>query len=328
MATFSTEEREKMLSIVERLTNQNVSVIFVSHNVDDILKISNRIVFIREGCIIGEKTSTEGSFSKNDVIGNIIDNSSFNRYPHIPRHSARVIFKAEEICNDTDTVTDCSLFIKKGEIVGIAGSCESIKTSLSKLITGVEVPANGQILLDNFDITGKPVSYFVRKGIVYFGKNVSDNLVMEMDIKFNISLTKLYQRFLGFFVSRSDIRKITEYFIDRMNIQNISHDSKVSSASRGTQQKIALAKWLRGDSRIIVFNQPTETLDSKSKVDFYNILEKLTDMGKSILLVSSDLSELMGMCDRIYVMNDHTIVDELCREDWIEDDAMLYIAGM
>ena len=307
-ATFNAADKEKLFGVIRYLCQQGVAIAFISHRMDHVLEISDRIIIVREGMVVDQKNLKENKANVDDILLKMAGEDYLNRYPKTGVKLGKTVLEARGIGSVGGFVHDATLYLRRSEIVGIAGLQGTGKTTLARLISGVEPIASGEILLDGYPIGACSTSEFVHKGIVYISEDNNVNLFMEMDVKSNILLLDVGRRLK---VAFKEAAQIAQYFIDHLSINNTTHNSKAKTLSRGTQKKVTLAKWIQASMRVLVLNQPTANLDSTSKIELYNVLNKLAQKETSIIMASSDLSELMGMCDRIYVMYNGTIVKEI-----------------
>jgi ABC-type sugar transport system ATPase subunit len=179
-----------------------------------------------------------------------------------------------------------------------------------KLLAGVESMTSGEYYYMRRPMQELKLYDFVKNGIIYMAEDAPGNLVMNQDTQYNMSLPVLDKFMSLFLVSRKKTNTNAQNYINKLNIKQARPNTTVRWLSRGTQQKVALSKWIEADSRVLVLDEPSITLDTASKVELYNILNKMAQGGKAILMASSDLTELIGMCDRIYVMFSGRIVAE------------------
>lgn len=309
--SFTSNDKDAIFRVLNRLKGLGVSIVFISHRMEHIVEISDRIIVMRGGEIVEERDVTEDKIDVGDVLIKMAGKDYFNRYPKTKNRLGKVVLEAKNLKSQSGYVRRANFVVHKGEIVGIAGLQGMGKTTLARLLSGVEAPTDGEILLDGYPIGGESTSQFVRRGIAYLSEDNNANLMMDMDVKYNITLSDIFSTLRGYFVNRKQDIDVAEYFIKHMHLKDISHNSMVGTLSRGNQQKVALSKWIQSRARVLVFNQPSANLDSASKIELYNLMNKMSSSGTSIVMASSDLSELMGMCERIYVMYEGMIVKEI-----------------
>jgi len=310
-AFFSDDDKDAIFAPVNKLKELGVAVVFISHRMEHIQEISDRIIVMRGGEIVQKCLVEDGHIDAEEVLIAMAGKDYFNRYPKTKARLGKVVLEGRNLQSQSGFVHRANVYVRKGEIVGIAGLQGMGKTSLTRLISGVEPIADGEILLDGYPIGRENTTQFVRRGIAYLSESNNANLLMEMDVKYNISLSNIFSSLRNNFVNRKEDIDVAEYFIQHLHLKNISHSSTVGDLSRGTQQKVALSKWIQSKARVLVLNQPSANLDSASKIELYNLINKLASKGTAIVMASSDLSELMGMCDRIYVMYNGMIVKEI-----------------
>jgi len=308
--TFSEPEINLIFSIIEKLKKMGVAVIFISHKIDEVMRISDRYVIIRDGELIENIVNSEKT-NLNEIFRKMTGEDYINRYPKTRAKRGRAILELQNAGNSMGSVRNASLYIRKGEIIGVAGLRGAGKSSLLRLVAGDEKLVQGKILLNKEPVNFKNPSQAILKGIIYLSENPKLNLNLFMDIPFNITFSNLRKVKKAFMISSKKIEEVAKSFIRRLNLRIRDLKAPVRNLSRGLQQKVALAKWLYADAELLVLDEPSTNLDVNSKVELYNILNQLAHNGKSILIASADLHELIGMCDRIYVMRSGTIVSEM-----------------
>ena len=313
-AFFTEVETQRLFEIIEKLKDRGLAVIFISHKIEEVLQISDRIVILRDG-ITTEEAPCRIIQDTNRLIEKMAGEDYKNRYPKTKARKGKKTLELKTVTNELNTVKDVSFYLRSGEIIGFAGLQGAGKSSLTKMLAGIEGIASGQILIGGKPAVLKDPSQAVKKGIAYFSENNECNINMLMDTPYNITLSNLDCVKRLFIISNKLEANVTKYFIKHLNMHIPDSKMKVRHLSRGTQQKVAISKWLYAEAEILIMDEPSANLDINSKVELYNILNKLSHNGKSIILASSDLRELIGMCDRIYVMLDGRIVNELNAEE-------------
>lgn len=298
-APFTEPETNNLFRIIEKLRSSGVAVVFISHRIEDVVRISDRIVIMRDGKII-DKNAKDSESGK--IIEMMAGEDYVNRYPKTRANKGKVILELCGVSNRINTVKNINLFVRRGEIVGIAGLQGAGKSCLLKLMAGAEPVSSGQIKLNGSEVKLKSPYHAIKKGIVYLSEDYELNLNMYMDTSFNITLGNLDRVKKLFLISSKKVRKVTDYFIKHLSIKVFNKKTAIKNLSRGNQQKVALSKWLHADADIFILDEPSMNLDINSKVELYNIMNKLSHKSKGLVFASSDLRELIGMCDRIYVM--------------------------
>lgn len=313
-ASFSSYEQNMLRRVLDKLKQQDIAIVYISHKIEEAMGLSDRLVIMRDGKTIDSKKLPNPS--KNDMKGileSMAGEDYRNRYPKTKAQKGKVVMEINNVSNSKKTVKNVNMYIRSGEIVGVVGLQGAGKSSLAKLLGGAEKPSSGEIYYKDELLKNINQHTFVNKGIIYLSDDYKNNLIMNKDVEYNItfaSLDKYKHRHLKL-ISKHECLGAAKDYISRLHIKDVTPTKKVRYLSRGTQQKVALAKWLSADAQVYVFDEPTMTLDTASKVEVYNIMNKIVQNGKSIFLISSDLREALGMCDRLYIMFNGSISAEM-----------------
>lgn len=305
-------DSEILFQIMRKLVDFGISIVFISHRMDEVMRVSDRIYIMNEGMIVDEKLNKgiADNIDFNDVLLKMAGRDLANRYPRTKPAKGSIVLEAKNVSLKNTILSNASMYIRKGEIVGITGLYGAGKSSLLKLISGMVEPTEGEIIFEGIPIKGKNNSEFVRKGIAFLNNDGDNNLITQIDVQSNIILTNLRNVTKRGFLNKTECIYIAKKFIDKLNLKNVKPSSDINTLSKGTQQKVVLSKWINANSKVLIFDEPTANLDVVSKIEFYNIVNAMTQNGKSIFMASSDLSELNGMCDRIYVLYKGEIIAE------------------
>lgn len=322
---FTNREIDGVMDFINKLSAQGKAIIFVTHKLDELQKISKRVVILRDGSVVADipdiKTATF------DYLVDTMTGVTYtNRYPKTKSKKGGVLFRAEGISNEQKTVKDASLYIRAGETVGLAGLQGAGKSSFAKLVTGAEPLLSGKIYMNNkLQKFRHPYQAF-RDGIAYLSGNNLENLFMDKDSYFNISAPNLDSSVRLGFLSTAGLRKRSAEYLKKLTLRKIDLSLPVNYLSRGMQQKIAFSKILFTRRKLLILDDPSTGLDIPSKLELYNLMNLLVHQQHGILLISSDIEELLGMCDRIYVMNDGEITAHLMCES-TDSHEILYHAS-
>lgn len=318
-------ETNKLFSAIRALTKTGVSIIYISHKLEELFEISDRITVLRDGNLIATKNTTESS--REELIRMMVGREIKDIYPVCNNQSGACTLSVKNLSRINE-FSDVSFDLHKGERLGIAGLMGSGRTELVMTIFGERKPCSGTV-----SINGQPVKINAPKdGIKHrmalisedrkkFGLNilssVRDNIitVVESDISF-----------MGIF-SNSKANKLSTAMAEKFNVKTSTIKQSVSSLSGGNQQKVVLAKWLNRDIDIVIFDEPTRGIDIGSKEEIYKIINNLAQSGKSIIIISSEMPELIGLCDRMIVLHEGKVEGELLKEQITQESIMHLASG-
>lgn len=303
-------EVASLFNIIKSLKQMDISILYISNKVEEITQIADRIVVLRDGEIVDEQQSA-GQLSPNNIIEKMAGKDFINRYPKTKASKGGVIFKATSLRSRDKYIYDISFHIRAGEIVGLAGLQGAGKTSVANLVCGVDKKDSGSIFIHGKEVNIRNPHQAVKNGVVYLSDSLTDNVFLPYNATFNLSISNLRRVTRGLFIRPRLARVLSRQYVHRLNLKVPYLKETVESLSSGTLQKLSLAKLLFSDSSIYIMDEPSKNLDIPSKVEWYNMMNKMAYNGMGILLISSDISELVGMCDRILVMFKGAIVKEL-----------------
>ena len=322
---FSNFDIENIYKIIEDLKQKGISIIFISHRVEEVLRISDRITIMRDGQVV--TTGTPKELSKYMLIKLSAGSDLKNRYPKLTVQKGRVLFKAENLCID-NIINNINFTIRKGEILGIAGLVGSGRTTIAKIIFGVNKLDRGQVFLNGTKLNIKSPHDAIKAGIGFISEDrLAEGLVQNFDIASNITLSNLSKAKEGLFLRQDKERDIARRFIKKLVIKTPFVEQKVKNLSGGNQQKVVLSKWLFSGAKVFIFDEPTSGLDNGSKVEVYNMMNEIVLNNGAIILISSDFSELMGMSDRILGIYNGSEVLDMKREEFDLEKILYCITG-
>lgn len=314
----------KLYNIIEKLKNKGISVIFISHRIEEVLKVSDSITIIRDGEIVA--TDTVKNMSTELLIKLSAGKDYKDRYPKLPVQRGRVLFKAFNLSTERK-ISNISFDVRKGEILGIAGLVGSGRTAIARAVFGLDKLKTGEMYLNGTKLNLKSPGDAIKAGIGYISEErLSEGLVENLNIRENITLANLKTVLSSLLISFEKEKNVARRLVRKLVIKTPTIEQKAKFLSGGNQQKLAIAKWLSGESKLLVFDEPTTGLDTGSKVEVYNIMNEIVRNNSAIIMISSDLSELIGMCDKILVIYNGKIAGELNREDFTSEK-ILYLAS-
>lgn len=309
------EEREQVLSVIEGLRGSGVGIIYISHNLEEVMRLSDRITVFRDGAHIGTMDLEEASTQR--IVSMMIGHSDYESYHRRTESLAEETrLKAADLV--THKLRGVSLSVHRGEILGVAGVVGAGKSEIANALFGIDPLRSGRIEFDGRPYRPSPKAS-VRQGLALVPEERKEQgLVPNFSVAKNISLSYL-EHFSRYGVSdEKQEQRVAEEFIDSLSIKTQGPRQIVHLLSGGNQQKVVLARWLHGDFSVGIFDEPTKGIDVNAKGDIYRLLSNLASDGKGILFLSSYLPELLNLCDRILVIRDGRIVGDF---DPTETDA-------
>lgn len=320
--TLTDTEVESLFKIIKELKNQGKGLVYISHRLKEIFEICDKLTVLRDGQLIAEREVKD--VDEDEVIRLMVGRTLEEQFPFIESRHDDEVLKVEGLSNEY--VKNIGFSLKKGEILGISGLVGAGRTELAKTIYGVYKKDSGTITIDGVEESYTTPKQALSKGIVYVSENrKEDGLILIMDVKSNMTLSALdkVKRFLG--IDKKKEYKIASEYRDKINIKTPSLYQKVQNLSGGNQQKVAIAKSLLTDPKILILDEPTRGVDVGAKKEIYDLLNKIKSEGRSIIMISSEMPEILGMSDRILVMHEGRIKGELSRDEATQEKIMSYI---
>lgn len=324
-ATLTEHELENLFSLIRRLKADGVSIIYISHRLDEIFRIADRVTVLRDGKLIATKPVSETS--REEIIRMMVGRELKDTIPKKEVAHGDVVLEVKGL-NRSGVIHDISFAVRRGEILGIAGLVGAGRTEVARAIFGADPIDSGEILLEGKPVTIRSPKDAIRLGI---GLMTEDRkalgLILGMAVRENVTLANLDPLSRLGFVSRRKEQEVTNRFVEDLMIKTPSIEQAVQNLSGGTQQKVVLAKWLFTQSKVLIFDEPTRGIDVGAKTEIYQLMNRLAEQGVGIIMISSELPEILGMSDRILVMHDGRIVGELSREEATQEKIMFLATG-
>jgi ribose transport system ATP-binding protein len=315
-AILAGQELETLFSIIESLVKQGVTVIYISHRLDEVFRIADEVTVLKDGVVVGTKPIEE--LTRPRLIQMMVGRSLEEVFPKAQRPRGEPVLVADNVTSDA--VHHCSLTLHSGEILGVAGMVGSGRTELARALFGADRLRAGQITLWDRDIAFSSPALAVRSGLALVPEDrKAHGLFLELSIRTNITLAILNQLTRYGVLQRQAEDERVERARRDLSIAMTSPRQEVQFLSGGNQQKVVLAKWLETSPAVVILDEPTRGIDIGAKFEIYQLMRKLTDRGVAILMISSELLEILGMSDRILVMHDSQIVGEFSRDEATED---------
>jgi len=326
-AALTDREIEDLFRIIRQLREKGVGVVHISHRLEELKQISDRITVMRDGRYVGTSATQEVSIE--EIIRMMVGRTIFGGSPEVPETpSQEVVLEARHLQRGR-VIRDVSFTLKRGEILGFAGLVGAGRTEVARTVFGADPLDAGEILVDGKPVAVKSPADAVQHGIAYLSEDRKRyGLTLGMDVETNVVLAAL-EKFLGMlgWVNTAKTAERAEHFVQALAIRTPSVQQKVKNLSGGNQQKVVIGKWLTADTNVLIFDEPTRGIDVGAKAEIHGFMNELVKQGAAVLMISSDLPEILGMSDRIYVMRQGQVVAEVPREKATQEQIVAYAMG-
>lgn len=301
-AALTDSEIEELFKVIEDLKKQGTGIIYISHRMDEINIISDRVVVMRDGEYVGTLITRE--CDKNDIIKLMVGRTIFSdpKQSSNVQKDAPVVLKCENLCRGKD-VRDVSFELKKGEILGFSGLMGSGRTEVARLLFGADKLDSGKIFINGKEVRINSPKDAVNAGIGYLSEDRKRfGLLVDKSVEENTVIASIEKFTKGLFIDKSRSHQVSDKYVKELKTKTPHVSQPVKKLSGGNQQKVVISKWLVKDSDILIFDEPTRGIDVGAKSEIYQLMETLVSEGKSIIMISSELPEVLRMSDRIAVM--------------------------
>ena len=321
-AILAGTELEQLFNIIQSLVKRGVSVIYISHRLEEVFKIADVVSVLKDGQLVDTKHIKE--LDRSQLVRMMVGRSLEEVFPASTHQPEEIIFEAKNISTDT-ILNQASLYLRKGEIVGLAGMVGSGRTELARALFGADTLTSGIISLKGKEIFLNNPSDAIKKKVSLVPEDrKQQGLFIELPIRNNISMSILRNISLWGFLNWKKEKKIVELARKKHSIAMVSGKQEIQFLSGGNQQKVVLAKWLQTRPEVIIMDEPTRGVDVGAKFEIYQLMRQLNKAGIAILMISSELIEILGMSDRILVMKEGSIVAELKSSETSEEQIIEY----
>lgn len=325
-SAITEKEATVLFAQIERLKKQGVAIIYISHKMDEIFRISDTITVLRDGQWIGTKPAKE--LDNDMLIKMMVGRELTDIYPKDPVEIGDVILEVKNLSRGKK-VRDASFSLRKGEVLGIAGLVGAGRSKLVETIFGLYPKTGGQIFLHGKEVHIKSAADAIKNKMALITedrKQTGLNLIVS--VKENIASVSIGKLSNHGIVNDKKINEVSEKYIKELKIKTPDGNAIVGNLSGGNQQKVVLAKWLLDEPDIIIFDEPTRGIDIGAKRDIYLLINNLAKEGKAVIVISSEMAEVMGICDRILVMAEGRINGEVQREEFSQEVIMGYASNI
>lgn len=323
-ATLTSHEVENLFCVMRRLKKEGVTMVFITHHLPEVFEMCDRVTILKDGEFVGCYEIDE--LTEERMIELMVGRELTQLFPHKSKESGEVVMTLAGLTNEK--VKDVSLELRRGEVLGIAGLVGAGRTELVRAIVGADKKEKGALSLHGRKVRIDHPRDAIKKGMALVTEDRKmEGLVLGMSVKMNLTLPILSRIKKGPFIDEAKEKAIVERYIKSLKIATPTMDTKVVSLSGGNQQKVVLAKWLAADCDILILDEPTRGIDVGAKIEIYHLMRQLCEMGKAIIMISSELPEVIGMSDRIMVMKDGEMKALLGHEEMSEEKILQYAMG-
>lgn len=324
-ATLTEREIEQLFGIIRRLKEKGVGMVYISHRMAELNQICERVTVIRDGQYIGTRNLSD--ITMDELVNMIVGRSLEDKYPKHVRTIGDVALEARNVRRGTKVNAD-HFYVRKGEILGIAGLVGAGRTELMRCIFGADKPDSMELWLDGQEVKIRSVIQAIKNGIGYATEDRKrDGLALGLDIKYNTNMAHLPELTKYGFVDDKAGSENAEKYVKLLRTKTPSIHQLCRNLSGGNQQKVVLAKWLCNGVKVLIVDEPTRGIDVGAKFEVYELFNQLSDQGVAIIMISSELPEILGMSDRILVIHQGEINGELNVKDATQEKILYLAAG-
>ena len=320
-SSLTEDEVEHLFRIINMLRDRGVGIIYISHKMAEIKRISDEITIMRDGQWIATRPAAE--LEVNDIIRLMVGRELNNQFPPKTNKPGEPFLKVEHLTGQYNGLRDVNFTARRGEILGLAGLDGSGRTETLECIFGVMTRKDGVITLDGKPCRNRNARESIKNGFALLTEERrSTGIFSILNIRENTVISSLKKHRRGIWLSNRSMKKDTQWSIDAMHTKTPSQETKIRSLSGGNQQKVILGRWLLTDPDVLLLDEPTRGIDVGAKYEIYQLIIDLANRGKTVLMVSSEMPELLGVCDRILVMSGGRLAGEVDAKTTSQEEIM------
>lgn len=324
-SSLTEKEVEHLFKIINMLRDRGCGIIYISHKMEEILRISDEVTIMRDGTWVATRPAAE--LTMNEIIKLMVGRELTNRFPPKTNKIGEALLEVEGLTAMYSHLKDVSFTLKKGEVLGIAGLDGSGRTEVLENIFGVATKKSGTIKLHGQQINNRTAGEAIKnKFALLTEERRATGIFGILDIKENTTISSLKKYMRGPLLDDSKMREVTDWSIKAMRIKTPNQETKIRSLSGGNQQKVILGRWLLTDPEVLLLDEPTRGIDVGAKYEIYQLILDLAVQGKGVIMVSSEMPELLGVCDRILVMSGGRLAGEVDAKSTTQEEIMTLAA--
>ncbi len=324
-AAITEADVERLFSTIELLKERQVGIVYISHRLNEVFVIGDRVTVLRDGRYVG--TEPMEGMTEDRLVGMMVGRTIDNMFPKLDVQPGEVVLEVRGLTRGR-MVRDVSFQIRQGEIVGMAGLVGAGRSETAQTIFGFTPAQSGTILVEGREVTIKSPAEAMRHGIAYLPEDRgTQGLIRPMTLCENTSMTTLQRLSRATFINRQKELALAQSTIEKLSIRAYSPFQIVGKLSGGNQQKVVVGKWLATSPRVLIVDEPTRGIDVGAKAEIHRLISELAQQGLAILMISSELPEILGMSDRILVMREGRLVAELSRAEATQENIGMAMMG-
>ncbi|KGP90254.1 D-ribose transporter ATP-binding protein [Pontibacillus chungwhensis BH030062] len=324
-AALTDREIEKLFDVIRSLKASGVSIVYISHRMEEIFTICDRITVMRDGQTVDTTPIPETSFD--DVVRKMVGRELTDRFPERTPDPGEAVLEVKGL-GRKGVFQDVNFNARAGEIVGVAGLMGAGRTEIMRTLFGLDGKYDGEIFVNGQKVDVKNPSQAVKLGLGFITEDrKGEGLVLDFPIKDNIALPSLRSFTKNSLIQEKEEQEFVEMLIKRLTVKTESSSTEAKNLSGGNQQKVVIAKWIGIGPKVLILDEPTRGVDVGAKREIYQLMNELTDRGVAIIMVSSELPEVLGMSDRVLVVHEGTIAGELHRDEADQEKIMTLATG-
>ncbi|MFQ9148305.1 MAG: sugar ABC transporter ATP-binding protein [Eubacteriales bacterium] len=324
-SSLTEEEVEHLFKIINMLRDRGCGIIYISHKMEEILRISDDVTVMRDGKWIATKPAKE--LTMNEIIKLMVGRELTNRYPPKTNKIGDVLLKVENLSGEYSALRDVSFEARRGEVLGIAGLDGSGRTEVLETLFGVATRRSGEIWLNGKKIKNSNPGDSIKNGFALLTEERrATGIFGILNIRENTVISSLKKDKVGPFLSQKKMVDATKWCIESMHVKTPTQETKIRSLSGGNQQKVILGRWLLTDPTVLLLDEPTRGIDVGAKYEIYQLILNLANEGRTVIMVSSEMPELLGVCDRILVMSGGRLAGQVDAKTTNQEEIMALAA--
>ena len=325
-SSLTETEVEHLFRIINMLRDKGCGIIYISHKMDEILRISDDVTIMRDGQYVATKAAKD--LTKEEIIKLMVGRELNNQFPPKTNTPGAEYLRVENLTGQYNRLRDVSFTARRGEVLGLAGLDSSGRTETLESIFGIRTRKDGVITLDGKRCKNRNARESIKAGFALITEERrATGIFSILNIRENTVISSLRKHLRGgVYLSDASMRKDTQWSIDAMHTKTPSQDTKIRNLSGGNQQKVIIGRWLLTEPEVLLMDEPTRGIDVGAKYEIYQLILDLANQGKTVLMVSSEMPELLGVCDRIIVMSGGRVAGEVDAKTATQEEIMALAA--